>query len=105
MISQEKFDLLESEYGCGYWNVCWEHACPCAITTENKGLTEEIYKAMIDEGNRVADMFAEEDDKFYPEDDDYYEDEDRLPCGCCACCGCSCNDEYSDDFYEIEGTN
>ena len=46
MISKERFDELESEHGCGYWGVCWDHACPCAITTENKGYSEEIYNAL-----------------------------------------------------------
>ena len=84
MISQEKFDNLEVEYGCGYWNVCWEHACPCAITTENKGLQESIYYSLLQEAREVAEQ-AERDDWEYErthsheeyeyEDDDIYEDE------------------------------
>jgi hypothetical protein len=30
-----------------------------------------------------------------PQDDDmFWDDDDTLPCGCCSCCGCTCNDEY-----------
>ena len=43
MISQERFNQIEMEKGCGYWYECTDRACPCAITVENKGLTEEIW--------------------------------------------------------------
>ena len=69
MISQEKFDQIELEHGCGYWYVCWEHACPCAITTENKGLQEGIYKSLVAEAVKVADEIEE------------FEDEGIGPCG------------------------
>jgi hypothetical protein len=55
MISQETFDRVEMEHGCGYWNMCWEHACPCAITTENKGLTEKIYNDFCEENRKLAE--------------------------------------------------
>lgn len=29
--------------------------------------------------------------------DDYDPLDDHLPCGCCACCGCTCNDEWWED--------
>ena len=57
MLTQEQFDKIEMEHGCGYWNVCWEHACPCAITTENKGLTLEIYDSMIEETREVINGY------------------------------------------------
>lgn len=60
MISQERFNEIEATHGCGYWNVCWEHACPCAITTENKGLQESIYNSLLEEGRRVAEEFEDE---------------------------------------------
>jgi hypothetical protein len=94
MISEEQFKALEYEHGCGYWNVCWEHACPCAITTENKGYSEEIYNSLVQEAREVAELFAEEDDDYYPKDtydnDDYYDDEEEVDCdnveGGCGCC-------------------
>jgi hypothetical protein len=60
MISQEKFHELEMQYGCGYWNVCWEHACPCAITTENKGLQESKYNRLIQEAKESSDILEKE---------------------------------------------
>lgn len=54
MISEKAFKELEYKYGCGYWNVCWEHACPCAIVTENKGLQESIYNNLIAEAKEEA---------------------------------------------------
>ena len=57
MITQQKFDEVESIYGCGYWNVCWEHACPCAITTENKGLQKSIYDSLVDNTRQIAEQY------------------------------------------------
>lgn len=98
MISQEQFDSLESQYGCGYWNVCWEHACPCAITTEDKGLQESIYYALDKEAKDMVDNMNDDDLNYDNWDIDYEDDydDDRLPCGCCRCCGCSCDDNYLD---------
>ena len=59
MISQENFDRIEMEHGCGYWNMCWEHVCPCAITTENKGLTESIYNGFVEENRKISEEFNE----------------------------------------------
>ena len=79
MMSQEEFNKIEMEYGCGYWNMCWEHACPCAITTENKGLTEKIYNDFVEENRQIAENW----DLEFPEDtydDDYsssYWDDDE----------------------------
>ena len=53
MINKEQFSKLELKYGCGYWNVCWEHACPCAIITENKGLSEKIYNSLVAERRNI----------------------------------------------------
>lgn len=61
MINQEKFNQIEAEHGCGYYHLCWEKACPCAITTQNKGLTKEIYDNFIEENRRLAEEMEEED--------------------------------------------
>ena len=78
MITQEKFNQLELKHGCGYWNVCWEHACPCAITTENKGLDELLFNSFVREAQMVSedvfcdDFLYEEDFEDDSEDDDFY---------------------------------
>jgi hypothetical protein len=66
MLSQQRFNEIDSEYSCGYYHLCWEKACPCAITTENKGLTKEIYDGFIEENRRLSEELDE---------DDYYEDD------------------------------
>ena len=72
MISQETFNRIEIEHGCGYWNLCWEHACPCAITTENKGLQESIYNGMCEENRLIA---KESDIEYASTEDDSYEED------------------------------
>lgn len=50
MISKEKFLEIEYEteskygFGCGYWNVCDDHSCACALS--QKGFNEEAYASM-----------------------------------------------------------
>lgn len=61
MISQKQFDQIELEYGCGYWNICSERACPCAITTENKGLQESIYNGFVEENRKLTEEYEKDD--------------------------------------------
>ena len=106
MITQEQFKNLEYEHGCGYWNLCWEHACPCAITIENKGLQQCIWDSMVKENKEIAEEYSEEcekDDNYYEEDDPYddfdweYDDyEEEYECPFChqiidfvGMCNCS----------------
>lgn len=84
MISPERFHQLELEHGCGYWNVCWEHACPCAITTENKGLKEDIYDSFIQEANEIAEQESIEDLEGC---------EPYVPMVRCIECGCLVSDD------------
>ncbi|WP_315072618.1 hypothetical protein [uncultured Clostridium sp.] len=57
MLSKEEFEKIELEHGCGYWNLCWEHTCPCAITAENKGLREDIYNGFIEENRKLSKVY------------------------------------------------
>jgi len=49
-MDEKKFLDIEYEteskygFGCGYWNVCIEHDCACALTS--KGFDKEIYEKM-----------------------------------------------------------
>jgi hypothetical protein len=74
MISQEKFNEIEMEHDCGYWFECCDRACPCAITTENKGLRQDIWDGFKKEQRELAEQ--------YDNDDDYYE-----PMARCKRCG------------------
>ena len=46
----ETFEMIEYEieakygFGCGYWRVCFERACPCNLT--QVGFDENIYERM-----------------------------------------------------------
>ena len=58
---QERFDELAYKYGCGYWNVCWEHACPCNVSVTCDGVySEERNKSKLQEARRVVDLFEKE---------------------------------------------
>lgn len=72
MITQEQFTKIEYEHGCGYWNLCWDHACPCAITVEHKGLRQDIWDSMVKENKEIVEEYEKEfGNKDYKED--YYE--------------------------------
>lgn len=49
-MNGEKFLQIECEtevrygFGCGYWYVCDDHGCACALA--NKGFDKEIYERM-----------------------------------------------------------
>lgn len=49
-LDKERFLQIEYKteakygFGCGYWRVCDDHSCPCALT--NKGFDEDIYEKM-----------------------------------------------------------
>lgn len=102
MISQEEFDEIEAEHNCGYWNECWEHACPCAIMVEDKGLRQDIWDEIKKEQREIAEELNE--------DDDYYEPMDR-----CKKCGnfveartlengicMDCEDEERQELEDLE---
>lgn len=46
-MDKETFDKIENLRGCGYWNVCDEHSCPCHPTAQvSQGYNEDLYKKM-----------------------------------------------------------
>jgi len=57
MISQETFDKIEMGYDCGYYFECCERSCPCAITTEKKGLTQKIWDDFKKEQKELAENY------------------------------------------------
>jgi hypothetical protein len=84
VLSKEKFEKNEIEYGCGYWFECCDRACPCAITTENKGLTQAIWDGFKKEQKELSEQYDPNelnytDDGFY--DDEEYEEDGMGPCG------------------------
>lgn len=49
-MDKEQFERIEAKteeiygFGCGYWRVCDDRGCPCALT--GKGFDEDIYEKM-----------------------------------------------------------
>lgn len=49
-MDKEQFERIEVKtegiygFGCGYWKVCDDRGCPCALT--DKGFDEDIYEEM-----------------------------------------------------------
>lgn len=105
MLSKEEFEKIESEHGCGYWNLCWEHACPCAITVENKGLREDIYNGFIEENKKLADEYDPmEDDELqqYAKCSECggWEEENDMINGMCPACYNELQDAMEEESYE-----
>lgn len=77
MISQAEFDKIELEHGCGYYNICVERSCPCAITKENKGLQEKIWISLRSEindfdGDVLNSIELECDPEYDLSEDEFY---------------------------------
>ena len=77
-MDEKGFREIENKYGCGYWNVCDDRGCPCAITTENKGYDKDLYikwqKQCEEDSKCWEEKLYEYDDDY---DDIYYFDEDE----------------------------
>lgn len=52
-------------------------------------MSEDVF----DQAVLVADI----DEMF----DEYDWLDDHLPCGCCACCGCTCDDVWGEEDEEV----
>lgn len=69
MITQEQFDKIEAQYGCGYWHVCDDHACACSPTAAvSQGFNPEVYgrlqKQLEEDRCRLEKELAEYDDDY-----------------------------------------
>lgn len=105
MLSQEQFEKIELEHGCGYWNLCWEHACPCAITTENKGLREDIYNGFIKENEKLADEYESMENIELPKYEKCsecgdWEEEYYMTDGMCSVCFGELQDKMEEESQE-----
>ncbi|OCA97729.1 hypothetical protein [Clostridium beijerinckii] len=105
MLSKEEFEKIESEHGCGYWNLCWENACPCAITTENKGLREDIYNGFIEDNKKITDEYDSMEDVELPKyakcsECGDWEEEDCMTDGMCSVCFGELQDKMEEESEE-----
>jgi len=44
-MNLDEFNKIKNKYGCGYWNVCLEHDCPC--TLDSKDFDSDIYNRLL----------------------------------------------------------
>lgn len=52
-------------HGCGYWSVCWEHACPCASTAAvMQGFSLDVWNSLQADSKREAEAVEKEDMEF-----------------------------------------
>lgn len=58
MITIEGFNEIRDEYGCGYYNICCDHGCSCALDGED--LDEKIYKKMKDDYNKEIEYLRKQ---------------------------------------------
>lgn len=65
--------------------------------TDELGYTGKVLGLIL----ALFEQFVEFDDVIGEDFDEWHYDpwDDMLPCGCCACCGCSC---YDDEWYYDE---
>lgn len=77
MITKEIFELIETLYGCGYWEICGDHACPChSDAPVSKGFNEKVYKNMEKAYFEENELIEKEIVKFNKELDMYEDDID-----------------------------
>lgn len=63
MITKEQFEAIQSRYGCGYWHVCDDNACPCGPTAAvSKGFNEEVYARMERQNEKLRRELEKEFD-------------------------------------------
>ena len=77
-MTEETFLSIETEYGCGYWWVCDDHACKCAPSAKvSKGWNADVYNSMREAQLEKAmqeeifmDYICEDTDNNEDEEDD-----------------------------------
>lgn len=81
MISVEEANRRQYEkdmelHDCGYWSVCDDHACGCAVSDNVDGFDNEVYQKWKHDLQRQAEeLFNDGIEDYYA--DAYYEDEDN----------------------------
>lgn len=61
MITEEQFEKIELQHGCGYWNVCDDRACPCHSTANvSQGYNKEVYARMEEQDREYRKQIERE---------------------------------------------
>lgn len=58
-LRKKGFEENLEKHGCGYWSVCDDHGCPCAI--DESTFDNDKYQNMV---NYINDILEEEEDDF-----------------------------------------
>lgn len=77
--NRRQYEKDEGLHDCGYWSVCDDHACGCAISNNVEGFNNEVYQKWKLDLQRQAEEFYDTydmDDHYADDADDYYEDEE-----------------------------
>lgn len=72
--NRRQYERDLEKHDCGYWSVCDDCACGCAISDKVNGFDNGVYQSMKDDLQRIID--GEYD--YYDAMDDY-EDDDNEP--------------------------
>ena len=83
--NRKQYDKDMELHDCGYWSVCEDHGCSCAISDNVDGFNNDVYQEYKLDLQKQAEEFYDTEDH---RADDYFEDEDN-----------EFND-YVDDYYE-----
>lgn len=59
-MNQELFYRIFLQHGCGYWHVCDDHACGCALSANNMDYNAEIYASMQKQQNEEMERYSRE---------------------------------------------
>lgn len=82
--NRKQYDKDMELHDCGYWSICEDHGCACAISDNVNGFNNEVYQKWKLDLQKQAEEFYDDDDYYA---DDYNEDEDNY------------NDEFMEEEY------
>ena len=72
--NRKQYDKDVKLHDCGYWSVCEDHGCACAISDNVDGFNNDVYQEWKLDLQKQAEEFYDDDDYYA---DAYYEDEDN----------------------------
>ena len=76
--NRRQYDKDMELHNCGYWSVCDDHACGCAISDNVDGFDNGVYQKWKLDLQKQAEEFYVDDyfaDAYYEDEDNYDEDD------------------------------
>lgn len=75
--NRRQYEKDMEQHDCGYWSVCDDHACGCAISNNVDGFDNGVYQNMKEDLQREAEEYdMDEYDYLDSFDDDLEDDRD-----------------------------